>query len=208
MLTCTNIVQVKNTVLAYSHVNIKNCTPMVILQTQRLFSITTSTALKKAHMENQTRQHNLTERVGELNQKGIREIQKSRYNKRSCLSRLRQYQACIKIEAHQRGKKFTTPTVAEEKTRDDSKTQDLAPVMETETILHCVITMLAHVHSGQLSTQVPGRRQKMWYPEKGHNRLSILFYLLHIAFQLSCYTPGMWVAGAAKPGGFASTLNY
>lgn len=98
--------------------------------------------------------------------------------------------------------------MAEEKTRDDSKTQDLAPVMETETILHCVITMLAHVHSGQLSTQVPGRRQKMWYPEKGHNRLSILFYLLHIAFQLPCYTPGMWVAGAAKPGGFASTLNY
>lgn len=137
---------------------------------------------KGTHGEsNETGQPNRKSR--ELNQKGIREIQKSRYNKRSCLSRLRHYQACIKIEAHQRGKEFTTPTVAEERTRGDSKTQDPAPGMETETILHCVTTMLARVHSRQLSTQVPGRRQKMWYPEKGHNRLSILFYLLHIAFQ-------------------------
>lgn len=59
-----NIVQVKNIVLTYAHVNIKNCTPMVILQTQRLFSITTTTALKKVHMENQMRQDNLIERVG------------------------------------------------------------------------------------------------------------------------------------------------
>lgn len=62
-------------------------------------------------------------------------------NKRPCLSRLRHSQACIKIEAHQRGKDFTTPTVAEEKTRDDSQTRDPAPGRETETILHCMTVM-------------------------------------------------------------------